>query len=89
MNASSCGIAKLAGPREALDAGYFAALRQSGLRVGVLGVRSPQDATHFREAGASLLPGMQGVAKIDAGRAPLAWQALRPVVNALRMWLWI
>ncbi len=45
----------LAGPREALDAGYFAALRQSGLRVGVLGVRSPQDATHFREAGASLL----------------------------------
>jgi glycerophosphoryl diester phosphodiesterase len=48
------GVA-LAGPREALDAGYLASLRQSGLRVAVLSVRSHQDATHFREAGASLL----------------------------------
>lgn len=38
---------------------------------------------------AALLPGMQGVAKIDAGRSPLGWQVLRRVVNALRMWLWI
>ena len=37
----------------------------------------------------ALLPGMQGVAKIDAGRSPLGWQVLRRVVNALRMWLWI
>ncbi len=37
---------------------------------------------------AELRPGLLGQARIDAGRAPLAWQAVRRLVAGVRLWWW-
>ncbi len=37
---------------------------------------------------ANLRPGMEGIAKIEAGRASLAWIWTRGTLDRLRLWLW-
>lgn len=46
------------------------------------------EAEFEAHSGARLRPGMEGVAKIEAGEAPLLWIGLRDVVNWLRLKWW-
>lgn len=58
-------------------------------------VATAEDARNFfrveaslAESGPPLRPGMEGLAKIDAGRRSLLWIWMRPLIERLRMLVW-
>lgn len=80
-------VTLLARPNEGIDLSVRgvipAAAVQDGDNVFPVRLSSPEDAPDW------WLPGMTGVAKIDAGRRPLGWVATRRLVDWLRLALWI
>lgn len=70
----------------------------AGLKLTVTkltAVATAEDARNFfrveaslGEGGATLRPGMEGLAKIDAGRRSLLWIWTRPLIERLRMLIW-
>lgn len=54
----------------------------------VNGVNSFEVRARLDEPADWLRPGMEGVAKVDAGRKPLYWILTHRIANVIRLWLW-